>query len=604
MISKKTNIQLLVIITFFFNVIDAQTKPIEHTVSKGDNVYRLSLRYQVSMESIFKLNPGSKTLIKVGETLRIPNNAKTLPTEQNSGANTHFVSKGETKYGLSKKYNVSIAELEKANPSIVRMLIAGQTINIPSKNSGNQLVKNSSTSNEFHTIKKGETLWGISQKYNMPLETLKALNKDAIDVNLSIGQILALKETKNEVEEKNGVNTETYTVIKGDTKYGLSKRFNLSITELEQLNPEIISVLRTGTIIRTRKLEVDKNTIAETKVDTSDEVKDVETSSNENLEVEENVKSDSNLSVLWNDDFTFSGSKLNDEKAKYYKGLILAIDSINKEYPLNKLSITKSDTFNNDSLNTSLSKTYLHPFDNSINALNTTKSIDLFSIAYHKQDSLRKIFLKGLASDKDMRDRVLEYLKKENGHVICLYDNENLKNKDIIETKLPNVDFIKINRKGAFQSENLTDALRTTMKNFVIIESSDVGVFLNTTNILLKKMSTSDIQLVVLNPNNIPSKEKITSKRFKILRLLFPKQYNLELNKGMDNTVALSFAINYDALKRLYKKNNPEAFTKNLKTSVLGFSFNYELNNNVLENKAVLLFIFDKNSDHTLISKD
>jgi len=202
LISKKTNIQLLVIITFFFNVLSAQTKPTEHIVSKGDNVYRLSLRYQVTMESIFKLNPGSRTLIKVGDTLYIPSNKKTLPVEQTSAAKTHFVSKGETKYGLSKKYNVSINQLEQANPSIVRMLMAGQTINIPSVHSENKTLESSSINTEFHTVKKGETLWGISQKYNMPLDSLKALNKDILNDTLSIGQVLTLRETKNDKVEK------------------------------------------------------------------------------------------------------------------------------------------------------------------------------------------------------------------------------------------------------------------------------------------------------------------------------------------------------------------------------------------------------------------
>jgi len=367
-------------------------------------------------------------------------------------------------------------------------------------------------------------------------------------------------------------------------------------------------MLRTGTIIKTQKLDLDKNTVTNTKIaatndsNDDDEIKIIE-SSTKDAEIDEDVNNQTNLSVLWNDNFTFSGSELNDEKAKYYKGLILAIDSINKEYPLNKLSIINEEPFITDSLDTSFTEIYLYPFDNSTTSLNATKSIDLFSIVNIEHDSLKKTYLKGLPSNEAMRNRVLDYLKKENGHVVCLYDNENSKNKDIIETTLQNVDFIKINRKGVFQSERLSDALSSLKKNFVIIESSDVGVFLNSTNILLKNMSTSDIQLVVLNPKNIPSKEKITSKRFKILRLLYPGQYDLELNKNMDNTVALSFAINYDAFKRIYEKKS-KAFTSNLKTSVLGFSFNYEWNNNVLENKTVPLFIFDENSDHTLISKD
>ena len=216
---------------------------------------------------------------------------------------------------------------------------------------------------------------------------------------------------------------------------------------------------------------------------------------------------------------------------------------------------------------------------------------------------MKKIFVKSLPTEDDMRDRVLDHIKKENGHVICLYDDENINNKDVIKTVLPHTGFIKINKKGVFQSEDLSNALSLEKKNFVIIESSDIGVFLNSTNLLLKKMSTSDIQLVVLNPKNIPPKEKITTKRLKILRLLFPKQHNLVPNNDMDDTVALSFAIYFDAFQRLLS-NDIKSFTDSNKPNVLGLHFNYEWKKNVVINNAVPLFIFNEDSNHFLIAKE
>ena len=87
------------------------------------------------MEAIFKRNPASRSLIKIGELLDIPEQTESLNSNSSTATNnnfkTHNVVKGDTKYGLSKRYNCSISDLERINPQIVKMLLADTVIQIP-----------------------------------------------------------------------------------------------------------------------------------------------------------------------------------------------------------------------------------------------------------------------------------------------------------------------------------------------------------------------------------------------------------------------------------------------------------------------------------------
>ncbi|NQZ10638.1 MAG: LysM peptidoglycan-binding domain-containing protein [Algicola sp.] len=74
----------------------------------------------------------------------------------------HKVVTNETLYGISKKYNVSIDSLSISNPGIKNLLIAGKRINIPG-------------SKTYEIVEK-DTLSAISKKYNVTISKLVSLN--------------------------------------------------------------------------------------------------------------------------------------------------------------------------------------------------------------------------------------------------------------------------------------------------------------------------------------------------------------------------------------------------------------------------------------------
>lgn len=104
-----------------------------HTVEKGQTLYSIAVAYNRPLGAIAKENNIENNLISIGQVLRIPVDVD--PSEYSNTANVskndtlfHEVKKGETLFGISKKYNVTVAELEKMNPVLKNGLKMGQKI--------------------------------------------------------------------------------------------------------------------------------------------------------------------------------------------------------------------------------------------------------------------------------------------------------------------------------------------------------------------------------------------------------------------------------------------------------------------------------------------
>lgn len=121
----------------------------------------------------------------------------------------HKVAAKETWSSVSRRYNLSIEELQKANPGVSGLKI-GQIINIPavsgttpaeaapkpspSSSTTSTPKPPSSTTSKTHTVQKGETLYRISKMYGMSVDDLRALNSLPSN-NVSIGQKLKVQSS-------------------------------------------------------------------------------------------------------------------------------------------------------------------------------------------------------------------------------------------------------------------------------------------------------------------------------------------------------------------------------------------------------------------------
>ncbi len=126
----------------------------------------------------------------------------------NYAPNNVIVQKGDTLYSLSRKYQVPLRGLiEENNLSAPYALNVGQNLKLPKR--------------QKHIVVKGDTLYSISKKYNVDITSLSRLNDLDEPYTISVGQVLMLPEslaadTKYQVAQKSSSGgSSSYTYSQG-----------------------------------------------------------------------------------------------------------------------------------------------------------------------------------------------------------------------------------------------------------------------------------------------------------------------------------------------------------------------------------------------------
>lgn len=101
-----------------------------------------------------------------------------------------------------------------------------------------------STTGNTYTVKKGDSLWSISKKFGVTVDELKKHNNLTSNL-LNIGQVLKIP-TKDETI----IDTNTYTVKRGDTLYSIANAYNISVNELKNYNNLTSNTLSIGQILK------------------------------------------------------------------------------------------------------------------------------------------------------------------------------------------------------------------------------------------------------------------------------------------------------------------------------------------------------------------
>jgi cell wall-associated NlpC family hydrolase len=112
--------------------------PGSHEVLSKETLWGISKKYNVSVDQLKQANPLLETEgLKVGQQIVIPSNnvaSNDKPVIQEiAPAEVELIREvktKETKYGISKEYGISVAELERQNPSVKRKMPVGYLLKI------------------------------------------------------------------------------------------------------------------------------------------------------------------------------------------------------------------------------------------------------------------------------------------------------------------------------------------------------------------------------------------------------------------------------------------------------------------------------------------
>lgn len=118
-----------------------------------------------------------------------------LPTKEVNGKQYYYykVQKGETVYSLSHRFGVTYDDMIKYNPWISEGLKHGKTLYFPIDEFADTKSRNNTVE---HKVKRGETLYSVANKYSIPIDDIIRLNPDA-DEGLKAGQILVIPTEEN-----------------------------------------------------------------------------------------------------------------------------------------------------------------------------------------------------------------------------------------------------------------------------------------------------------------------------------------------------------------------------------------------------------------------
>jgi len=255
---KNNSMVLLALLLFFifsipFHSLANNDEFISYKVTKGDSLWGISQKYNLSLDLILSYNQiKEKDILSLGQIIKIPQD-----NFQNTDYIIHIVKKGETLWSIAQKYNLTVNSIAVTNSMVNLELISiGQKIKIPffkaiipdKKQSNSEIIpENKNESNDqaenlkpvIHIVKAGDNLWNIAQKYGFSVGVIADVNNLGNENVLSIGQKLEIPaigggvSNSNQKEEPIIVN---YTIVKGDTLWSISQRYDLKMISIISVN--------------------------------------------------------------------------------------------------------------------------------------------------------------------------------------------------------------------------------------------------------------------------------------------------------------------------------------------------------------------------------
>jgi membrane-bound lytic murein transglycosylase D len=164
--------------------------------------------------------------------------------------------KGERAAAIAKRFDVSLARLEEHNQLHLKngKLVRAQTILVPVKGHdrvAEQDAPAAAPASVRHEVQRGDTLFGIARRYGLSVAALAEANP-GLDAGLRTGQIIRLPAGDSTVRMNDFIQPVSlkaskpkpdqpvrYTVRRGDTLLAVAQRFDVSLADIRAWNPVI-----------------------------------------------------------------------------------------------------------------------------------------------------------------------------------------------------------------------------------------------------------------------------------------------------------------------------------------------------------------------------
>ncbi|GMG65280.1 muramidase family protein [Tetragenococcus halophilus] len=164
-----------------------------YTVQAGDSVWLIADQNGITMNQLRDWNniqndfvyPGQKLTVSKGSSSNNSNNNSSSSSHNSSGG-SYTVKAGDSVWLIADQNGITMDQLRDWNNIQNNFVYPGQKLTV---SNGSSSSNNSSSSNTQHKVKSGDSLWMISQEYDISVSRLKSINNLNSDT-IFIGQNL------------------------------------------------------------------------------------------------------------------------------------------------------------------------------------------------------------------------------------------------------------------------------------------------------------------------------------------------------------------------------------------------------------------------------
>lgn len=574
-------------------------KPRTHLVASGETLFSIARKYAVSVANLEKVNADLlKGGLKSGQTLSIPGGTAPAAVETKTieakvpvsapGGTTHIVQNGETKFSIAKKYGISVAELERQNPSIASSgLQSGAVLHIRSET-------RPATQNDPVVEKPKPSVVEIDVRGKSTTETVKVVKKTGYA---------------------------NYEVKPKETLFSLAQQFEISQQELIALNPTLKEGVKTGMIL---KVPGKGSIEAEPRKDYADLGKTARSGNKKQL-------------VLL---LPFNASRMSADTTKgmaerlkkdaflnltldFYSGALMAIDSA-KALGLNiDVKIFDSEESKSSSKVLDLIKAHnlknadaiIGPFyqQHAEKAAAELGNVAVISPLSKESSATYPNLFQAMPSEPVAKKAMLDFLVSKGANIILVSDPKRQSTKELINGNYSDIRFAELDASGNVMPDKLRALLVKDRLNYVVLDTEKTGMILATTNLLLNEINNFRVQIAILEQNETLDFEEISMKRLTILKLVYPSMTRdneseaarifrdayKDKNRIFPNQYATrGFDVTFDTMLRLSQDISFAESAASQKTEQVESKFDYAKKDGGIVNKGI--YILQYNEDLTV----
>lgn len=206
-----------------------------YKVQLGDSLWKIANKVNMSIAELKVLNNLKSDTIYVNQVLKTKSSGSdtsskdtSSKSDQTSATTKYTVKSGDSLWKIANNYNLTVQQIRNINNLKSDVLYVGQVLKLTGKASSGSSSSSSSSSNASsgttttYTVKSGDSLWVIAQKFNVTAQQIREKNNLKTDV-LQVGQKLVISGKASSSSSSGSSNNTSSTSAKINTMISPAK---------------------------------------------------------------------------------------------------------------------------------------------------------------------------------------------------------------------------------------------------------------------------------------------------------------------------------------------------------------------------------------------